>query len=127
MEGVSGGEDGVDQVPEFALLEDLPIHGAPIHDFVPQKIGIVLVGDLCKEIVTEANPPLPQNSVLVNLRAMGRKMFSPYLSPDNCDYHFWNYFSLGRGTTISMAPSSSSLGSDTTLTLLNLPWFITKD
>jgi hypothetical protein len=90
VERVSGREDRVDQIPEFALLEDLAVHSATIYHLVPQEIGVVLVADLPKEILTDASPPLPQNSVLVNLRLIGRKMFYPYFSPDSCVYHFLN-------------------------------------
>jgi hypothetical protein len=67
VERVSGREDRVDQIPQFPLLEDLAVHSATIYHLVPQEIGVVLVADLPKEILTDASPPLPQNSVLVNL------------------------------------------------------------
>jgi hypothetical protein len=76
VEGAGGGDDGVDEVPKFSLLEVLVLHGEAIDDFIAQEVRVVLVLDLSGERSTVLMPPLPQNSVFSNFWLMGRKMFS---------------------------------------------------
>jgi hypothetical protein len=100
VEGAGSGNDGVDEVPKFSLLEVLVLHGEAIDDLIAEEVGVVLVLDLGGEGSTVLMPPLPQNSVFSNFWLIGRKMFSN--SPISFTFFSQrlNSLSLGSGIMI---------------------------
>lgn len=124
VESVCGLDDRVDEVPEFAFLEELGLHVAAIDDLIAQQIGVVFVGYLSLSFFTVATPPLPQNSVFWKRCCSGRNKFSPSPTSATRFCHRLNSFSLGRGTVISTMPSSSSVGGATTLSVVKRGWLM---